>query len=45
MIGKMIPKLINKPEVIKLLKKTINTNTKSKKKVNRCVKTLPQEVY
>jgi|TARA_R110001583_G_scaffold192465_1_gene358971 hypothetical protein len=34
MIGKMIPKLINKPEVIKLLKKTINTNTKSKKKVN-----------
>ncbi len=34
MIGKMIPKLLNKPEIKKLLKKTINTNTKNKKKVN-----------
>tara|TARA_R100000781_G_scaffold89936_1_gene55467 strand:+ start:14 stop:199 length:186 start_codon:yes stop_codon:yes gene_type:complete len=33
MIGKMIPKLINKPEVKKLFKKTTNTKTKTKKYV------------
>jgi len=31
MIGKMIPKLINKPEVKKLFKKKTNTKTKTKK--------------
>tara|TARA_R100001143_G_scaffold53063_1_gene48385 strand:+ start:721 stop:939 length:219 start_codon:yes stop_codon:yes gene_type:complete len=36
MIGRMIPKLINKPKVKKLFKKIINTKTKTKtkKKVN-----------
>jgi len=32
MIGKMIPKLLNKPKVKKLLKKTINNKTKTKTK-------------
>ena len=34
MIGRMIPKLLNKPKVKKLFKKIINTKTKTKKKVN-----------
>ena len=37
MIGKMIPKLLNKPEVKKLFKKIKNTKTKTKTKTKKYV--------
>ena len=35
MIGKLIPKLLNKPEVKKLLKKTANNKTKNNTKTKK----------
>ena len=39
MIGRMIPKLLNKPKVKKLFKKIINTKTKTKTKTKKKVNT------